>query len=82
MQHKKNPNEVSLPLDAVYTDESEFFRSVAELIQSARYGIEKQVNTAMVVTYFEIGRRIIEKEQQAKSALNMARRFCRDCPIT
>jgi len=31
-------------------DESDFFRSVAELIRSARHLLEKQVNTAMVVT--------------------------------
>lgn len=41
-----------------------FFRSIVDLIHEARRGLEKQVNTAMVVTYFEIGRRIIEKEQQ------------------
>lgn len=41
-----------------------FFQSIAVLIREARRGLEKQVNTAMVVTYFEIGRRIVEKEQQ------------------
>ena len=45
-------------------DEAGFFRSVAELIRSARHHLEKQVNTTMVVTYFEIGRRIVEQEQQ------------------
>ncbi|MDR3013475.1 MAG: PDDEXK nuclease domain-containing protein [Chitinispirillales bacterium] len=44
--------------------ELDFFQSIAELIQSAKHNVEKQVNTTMVVTYFEIGRRIIEKEQQ------------------
>ena len=45
-------------------NESDFFHSIAELIQYAKRGVEKQVNSTMVVTYFEIGRRIIEKEQQ------------------
>jgi predicted nuclease of restriction endonuclease-like (RecB) superfamily len=44
--------------------ESDFFQSIAELIQYAKRNLEKQVNTTMVVTYFEIGRRIIEREQQ------------------
>jgi predicted nuclease of restriction endonuclease-like (RecB) superfamily len=44
--------------------EEDFFRSVAELIQCAKRNLEKQVNTTMIVTYFEIGRRIVEKEQQ------------------
>ena len=47
-------------------NESGFFRSIVELIQCAKRNMEKQVNSTMVVTYFEIGRRIIEKEQQGK----------------
>jgi hypothetical protein len=45
-------------------DELEFFKSIFELIQQARRSLEKNINTAMTVTYFEIGRLIIEKEQQ------------------
>ena len=45
-------------------NETDFFQSIAELIQYAKRNLEKQVNTTMVVTYFEIGRRIIEREQQ------------------
>ena len=45
-------------------DEAGFFLSVAELIRSGRRHLEKQVNTTMVVTYFEIGRRIVEQDQQ------------------
>jgi predicted nuclease of restriction endonuclease-like (RecB) superfamily len=48
------------------TTESDFFKSIVDLIQYARQKLEKQVNTTMVVTYFEIGRRIIEKEQQGE----------------
>ena len=44
--------------------ETDFFQSIVDLIQYAKRNLEKQVNTTMVVTYFEIGRRIIEKEQQ------------------
>ena len=47
-------------------NELDFFKSVCELIQQARRSIEKNINTAMTVTYFEIGRRIIEKEQQGE----------------
>jgi predicted nuclease of restriction endonuclease-like (RecB) superfamily len=45
-------------------EELDFFLSIADLIHDAKHRVEKQVNTTMVVTYFEIGRRIIEKEQQ------------------
>ena len=44
--------------------ESDFFHSIAELIQCAKQNLAKQVNSTMVLTYFEIGWRIIEKEQQ------------------
>jgi len=48
---------------SVRSDELEFFKSIFDLIQEARRTIERSINTAMTVTYYEIGRRIIEKEQ-------------------
>jgi predicted nuclease of restriction endonuclease-like (RecB) superfamily len=44
--------------------DSPFFQGVAEIIHAARHRLARHVNTAMVVTYFEIGRQIVEKEQQ------------------
>jgi predicted nuclease of restriction endonuclease-like (RecB) superfamily len=43
--------------------EIEFFKGVADLINQSRRNLEKAVNHAMVVTYYEIGRLIIEREQ-------------------
>ena len=63
--------------NAVDADESVFFRSVAELIQRARHLLEKQVNTAMVVTYFEIGRRIVEREQQGLKRAQYGKKILR-----
>ncbi|MCL2289263.1 MAG: PDDEXK nuclease domain-containing protein [Bacteroidetes bacterium] len=57
------------------SNESDFFRSIAELIQYAKRNLEKQVNTTMVVTYFEIGRRIIEKEQQGAKRAQYGRKI-------
>ena len=48
------------------TDEFDFFKSIFDLIQQARRSLDRNINTAMTVTYFEIGRRIIEKEQQGE----------------
>ena len=45
-------------------EETDLYISVTELIKKARRGIERSVNTAMVVTYYEIGRRIFETEQR------------------
>ena len=46
--------------------DTDFFDSIVDLIQQARNSVVKYVNTAMVVTYYEIGRRIIEQEQHGE----------------
>jgi predicted nuclease of restriction endonuclease-like (RecB) superfamily len=42
------------------------YTQAAELIQAARNNVVRTVNQTMVNTYFEIGRLIIEHEQQGK----------------
>ena len=42
------------------------FQQVAELLQNARQQVLRTVNSTMVCTYFEIGRMIVEEEQQGK----------------
>ena len=56
-------------------NELEFFKSVYDLIQQARRNIERHVNTAMVATYYEIGRSIIEKEQQGENRAQYGKRI-------
>ena len=41
-----------------------FFTNAIQLIRSARHKIHRQINLTMVQTYFEIGRMIIDNEQQ------------------
>ena len=41
--------------------------SIRHLITEARIKVQRTVNSAMVQTYWEIGRLIIEDEQQGKS---------------
>jgi len=45
----------------------EFNSSILELLQNARNQVLQSVNTVMVYTYFEIGRKIVEKEQGGKN---------------
>ncbi|MDR0846907.1 MAG: PDDEXK nuclease domain-containing protein [Lactobacillales bacterium] len=47
----------------IETNERDFFDNVAKLINDARGHLVKAVNSTMVITYYEIGRRIVEKEQ-------------------
>ena len=42
------------------------YSKIAELLQQARQGVVRAVNHAMVCTYYEIGRMIVEDEQQGK----------------
>lgn len=42
------------------------FQQVVELLQNARLQVLRTVNQTMTITYFEIGRMIIEEEQNGK----------------
>jgi len=46
---------------------SAFFENVAQIIENARKFVGRTANLAMCVTYFEIGRMIVEEEQGGKS---------------
>jgi len=43
------------------------FQQISQLVQQARQQLQRSVNTAMVQTYWQIGRLIIEHEQQGES---------------
>lgn len=43
------------------------FHQISQLVQQARQQLQRSVNTAMVQTYWQIGRLIIEHEQQGES---------------
>jgi len=44
--------------------DSNLYNHIAELLRSARQEVIRTVNRTMVLTYFEIGRRIVEEEQE------------------
>ena len=43
-----------------------FYNNIAELLRTARQQVVRTVNQTMVLTYFEIGKQIVEEEQQGK----------------
>ena len=47
-------------------DYTPFYLKIVELLQSARNSIVRTINQTMVYTYYEIGRMIVEEEQQGK----------------
>ncbi|MEN9522924.1 MAG: hypothetical protein RL065_1301 [Bacteroidota bacterium] len=44
-----------------------FIENIKQLLRQAQLGIVKQVNHIMVQTYFELGKQIVEQEQNGKS---------------
>jgi predicted nuclease of restriction endonuclease-like (RecB) superfamily len=51
------------------------FQQVVELLQSARQQVLRTVNSTMVCTYFEIGRMIVEEEQNGKERAEYGRQL-------
>jgi hypothetical protein len=49
---------------------------IKSLLHEARRAVTRNINTAMVLTYFEIGRMIVEDEQHGKAAYF---RITQDC---
>jgi predicted nuclease of restriction endonuclease-like (RecB) superfamily len=47
--------------------EQTFFSEISEILQAGRDMTYRAVNTAMVQTYWRVGKRIVEQEQQGKS---------------
>ena len=45
---------------------SQLFTGVADLLEQARKYSARSVNAIMTCTYWEVGRRIVEHEQQGK----------------
>ena len=54
------------------------YSNIAELLQTARQTIVRAVNQTMVYTYFEIGRMIVEDEQQGKERAEYGKRVLKE----
>ena len=48
------------------------FENIRDLLHEARRAVSININTAMVMAYFEIGRMIVEYEQQGKKRADYA----------
>jgi hypothetical protein len=47
-----------------------FLNQIVQLLRESKYGIIKTVNSIMVQTYFELGKRIVEHEQKGNNYSN------------
>lgn len=73
-KNKDNVPQTTLPT-SVDSSDIDFYESIAALIKQARRSLERATNTVMTVTYFEIGRRIVEKEQQGEKRAKYGERI-------
>lgn len=62
-------------------NDNQLFSKVAELIELARKKVATTVNLTMVHTYFEIGRMIVEDEQQGKERAEYGKSVLKDLSI-
>lgn len=53
-------------MESNITTSNNLYGQIAELIQSARKQVATQVNTALLVTYWNVGRIIVEDEQKSE----------------
>jgi len=57
---------------------TKFFSKIVDLLQSARNKVVQTVNQTMVLTYFEIGRMIVEEEQQGKERAGYGKQILKE----
>ena len=55
-----------------------FFSQIVDLLQSARNNVVLTINQTMVTTYFEIGRKIVEEEQNGKDRADYGKSLLQD----
>lgn len=61
-----------------FTKDNPLFQKVAELIELSRRKVIATVNLTMVHTYFEIGRMIVEEQQQGKERAKYGQHILQD----
>jgi len=60
---------------------NELFQKIAGLLQVARQNVVRAVNQTMVYTYYEIGRMIVEDEQQGKERAEYGKQVLEDLSL-
>ena len=59
-------------------NQADFFNKVANLLKKARRSIVKTINKTMVYTYFEIGRMIVEEEQNGEERAKYGKQILKE----
>ncbi len=57
---------------------TKFFSRIVDLLRSSRNKVVQTVNQTMVLTYFEVGRMIVEEEQLGKERAEYGKRIIKE----
>lgn len=57
---------------------TKFFSQIVDLLQSAKSNVVRTINQTMVMTYFEIGRMIVEEEQGGKERAEYGKQLLKE----
>lgn len=57
---------------------TKFYSQIVELLQSARNKVVRTVNQTMVLTYFEIGKMLVEEEQEGKERADYGKQILKE----
>lgn len=57
---------------------TKFYSQIVELLQSARNKVVRAVNQTMVLTYFEIGKMLVEEEQEGKERADYGKQILKE----
>ncbi len=60
---------------------NQLYSKIAELLQMARQSVVRAVNQTMVYTYYEIGRMIVEDEQQGKERAGYGKQVLKELSV-
>lgn len=60
---------------------NQLYSKIAELLQVARQSVVRAVNQTMVYTYYEIGRMIVEDEQQGMERAEYGRQVLKELSV-
>ena len=65
---KKDPQIVQQPAAQLQhnIDEIDFYKQVAELLAQARKYAKRELDNTIAITYFQVGRMIVEREQKGQ----------------
>jgi len=60
------------------TTNKKFYNRIVDLLKTARNNVVSAVNQTMVLTYFEIGRMIVEEEQNGKDRAEYGKKLLKE----